>query len=221
MIFLVRPALRWSLRLAVALAAAVVLYLVVTAIQVYQASTRNQAAPAQAIVVLGAAQYNGRPSPDLAARLDHAYELWHQGYAPLLTVIGGRRVGDVYTEAEAGQRFLEAKGVPSNQILAVNDGNNTWESLSAAATALEARGDRHVLLVSDPFHDARIAAVASDLGLQGLVSPTRQSPIQGTATIPYFAKETLAVAVGRIIGYQRLSDISSGLGLVRAGVPGR
>jgi uncharacterized SAM-binding protein YcdF (DUF218 family) len=217
-ILLVRPALRWSLRLAIALLAAVILYLVVTAIQVYQASTRNQAAQSQAIIVLGAAQYNGRPSPDLAARLAHAYALWHQGYAPLVAVTGGRRPGDVYTEADAGQMFLEARGVPSREILASGVGNNTWESLAAVAVDLKARDIRRVLLVSDPFHDARIAAVASALGLQGLVSPTRQSPIKGAATIPYFTKETVAVALGRIIGFQRLSNISSGLALVRPGL---
>lgn len=216
MILLLPLALRWAVRLVSLAVGAAVVYLAVTAVQVYQAATRDQAAPAQAILVLGAAQYDGRPSADLTARLSHAYDLWHRGYAPLLVVTGGGAPGDVSTEADAGRRYLEGRGVPASSILASPQGNNTWESVRAAAAQLRPKGVQTVILVSDPFHDARIAAVASASGLDPLVSPTHTSPIRGTSVLPYYAKETVAVAVGRLVGYQRLSEISSSLALSRA-----
>jgi uncharacterized SAM-binding protein YcdF (DUF218 family) len=195
----------------------VIVYLVVTAVQVYQAAGKDQAAPAQAIVVLGAAQYNGRPSGDLAARLDHAFDLWKRQYAPVVAVTGGKQPGDNYTEAGAGAVYLHEKGVPNSALLIDSTGADTWQSLASVAAELKARGWIEVILVSDPFHDARVAAMASDLGLKPLVSPTRTSPIRGTSTIPYYAKETVDVAVGRVLGYGRLSGARSAVGRVRAG----
>ncbi|HET9731935.1 MAG TPA: YdcF family protein [Acidimicrobiales bacterium] len=192
-----------------------IVYLAVTAAQVYLASRKNQVAAAQAIVVLGAAQYDGRPSPDLASRLDHALDLWRSHLAPIIAVTGGREPGDAYTEAGAGSAYLEAKGVPASDIIAEETGSNSWESLAAVARTLTAKGLTRVLLVSDPFHDARIAAMSSELGLQPLVSPTRTSPIQGTAVIPYFARETVAVAAGRIIGFAHLSGVTQSMGRAR------
>ena len=215
MVLILPRLIRWCFRLAVLVVVGALAYLGVTAYQVHQAADLDQAAPAQAIVVMGAAQYDGTPSPDLAARLNHAYDLWHRGYSPLLVVIGGRQPGDVFTEAQAAQGYLESKGVGDADVVAVGEGNNSWQSLSAAATVLTGRGDRRVILVSDPFHDDRIRSMASKLGLDALVSPTRTSPIKGTSTWPYYAKETLAVALGRIVGYQHLSNLSRSLGLVR------
>ena len=209
MILFLPKLLRIGLRVLLLLLVALIVYLIVTAVQVYQASTRDEAAPAQAIVVLGAAQYNGRPSPDLAARLDHAFSLWQHGYAQLVALTGGRQPGDRFTEAEAGRTYLESKGIPAADLLADDTGSNSWQSLASVAGQLESRGDLKVILVSDPFHDARIAAMASELGLHGVVSPTRTSPIKGTSTLPYFAKETIAMAVGRVIGFSRLSGVSA------------
>lgn len=215
MILFLPRLIRWGFRLVMAVLVVAAGYLVVTAVQVYQASRRDQAGPAQAIVVLGAAQYNGRPSPDLAARLDQAYDLWKRGYAPVVAVTGGRQPGDRYTEAEAGQAYLGAKGIPGSDILVDGQGNNSWESMSSVAGLLTARHQTQVILVSDPFHDLRISQMASDLNLSAVVSPTRTSPIRGTAAIPYYAKETLDVGLGRLIGYRRLSELSTSLGLVR------
>jgi len=208
--------IRWGFRLAVMAVLGSLVYLGVTAYQVHQAAAMDQAAPAQAIVVMGAAQYDGTPSPDLAARLNHAYDLWHRRYSSLIVVLGGGQPGDVFTEAQAAQGYLESKGAPDSDVVAVGQGNDSWQSLSAAATVLGDRGDHRVILVSDPFHSDRIRAMAVRLGLDPLVSPTRTSPIKGTSQWPYYAKETLAVALGRILGYQRLSDMSHPLGLVRA-----
>jgi uncharacterized SAM-binding protein YcdF (DUF218 family) len=183
-------------------------YLLFNLGQVWWASRQNQARPAQAIVVLGAAQYNGVPSPDLRARLDHAVALWRANLAPVVVVTGGKEPGDIYTEASAGADYLRANGVPSADIVLETTGRDSWQSLAAAATLLEARHLRRVLLVSDPFHDERIALMASELGLTPYVSPTRTSPIRGMAVVPYFAKETVEVALGRIIGFRRLVGVS-------------
>lgn len=217
MVLILPRLIRWGFRLVVLVVVGSLVYLGLTAYQVHQAAGLDQAAPAQAIVVMGAAQYDGTPSPDLAARLDHAYDLWHRGYSALLVVVGGRQTGDVFTEAQAAQGYLESKGVPDADVIAVGEGNDSWQSLSAAAPVLVHRGARRVILVSDPFHSDRIRSMASRLGLNPLVSPTRTSPIKGTAVWPYYAKETVAVALGRILGYQRLSDLSHPLGVVRVG----
>ncbi len=199
--------LRWPLLVAASVIGVGVVYLIVTFFQVWWASRENQARPVQAIIVLGAAQYDGVPSPDLQARLDHALTLWQAGLAPLIVVTGGKEPGDIYTEATAGANYLASKGVPQNDILREVQGRDTWESLSAVANFLKPRHITRVLLVSDPFHDERISLIAKEVGLTPYVSPTRTSPIRGTAQVPYFAKETIEVAVGRIIGFRRLANV--------------
>jgi uncharacterized SAM-binding protein YcdF (DUF218 family) len=197
--------MRWPLRAALAAVGLVVAYLLFNFAQVWWASRQNQARPAQAIVVLGAAQYNGVPSPDLRARLDHALALWRARLAPIVVVTGGKEPGDIYTEATAGATYLVANGVPPANIVKEGTGRNSWQSLLAAASMLEGRHATHVLLVSDPFHDKRIALMAGELGLTPYVSPTRTSPIRGLAVVPYFAKETVEVSLGRIVGFRRLT----------------
>jgi uncharacterized SAM-binding protein YcdF (DUF218 family) len=180
-----------------------VVYLVVTFFQVLQASERDEAAPAQAIVVLGAAQYDGVPSPVLANRLDHAADLYRQGIAPLIVVTGGRQEGDRYTEAEAGANYLSREhAIPGDAIERETTGHNSWESLAAAARFLQGDGITQVVLVSDPYHAMRIDGIAAELGLDAVVSPAGDS-----STFGQLARETAAVAVGRIIGYDRLVRI--------------
>ncbi len=202
-----RP-LRWAFRLVAVVVLAVLVYLLVTLGQVWHSSRLNQARPVQAIVVLGAAQYNGMPSPDLKARLNHAYTLWSQHLATTVVVTGGRQPGDPYTEAGSGADYLAGKGVPQTDILREVSGRDSWQSLAAASNFLKQRHIVRVLLVSDPFHDKRISLMADELGLTPYVSPTRTSPIKGNAVIPYFVKETGEVAVGRIIGFRRLVGVS-------------
>jgi uncharacterized SAM-binding protein YcdF (DUF218 family) len=191
--------------LLVALVIAVVWGAVVVAVAVHAA--RDQATGADAIVVLGAAQYDGRPSPVLTARLDHALELWQEGLAPLIVVTGGKRPGDRFTEATASANYLLERGVPDAQILREVQGTSSWESLAAAARILRERGLDEVILVSDPYHALRIGGIADELGLTAHVSPTTTSPISGTASFRHMVKETGAVAVGRIIGYRRLLQL--------------
>ncbi len=184
---------------------AALLYVAVTAVQVWLVSRQNDPRRAQAMVVMGAAEYNGVPSADLRSRLDHALSLWQEGLAPQIVVTGGNEPGDHYTESEVSARYLEQRGVPRGGLSEVT-GDNTWQSLSEAASMLKERDLRTVLLVSDPFHSARIGDISSSLGLTAYVSPTQTSPIKGLSQVPYFAKETLGVAVGRIIGFNHLPD---------------
>jgi uncharacterized SAM-binding protein YcdF (DUF218 family) len=204
--------LKLAFKMAGVILAAAILYLTVTYVQVWLASRKDEARPAQAIIVLGSAQYNGTPSPDLQARLDHAYDLWKRGLAPILVVTGGRQTGDRFTEATAEANYLLKRGVPDTSILREVNGKDTWDSLAAAATFLKRRGIRRVLLVSDPFHDARIAAMAGELGLTGYVSPTRTSPITGVNNIEHLGKEAVEVALGRIIGFRRLMGVGHRVG---------
>ncbi|MFN2608867.1 MAG: YdcF family protein [Acidimicrobiales bacterium] len=184
-----------------------VLYTGVTLGQVWLASRRDGARPAQAIVVLGTAQYNGEPSPVLRARLDHAVALWRQKLAPVIVVTGGRQPGDRFTEASASANYLLAQGVPDADLLREVSGTSSWQSLAAAASFLHQRSISEVLLVSDPFHSYRITAIADELGLDGHASPTRTSPITGLTATRYLLRETAAVAVGRVIGFRREAGI--------------
>jgi len=200
--------LRFALRLVKYLVIAVVVYLGITAYQVWRTGQQYDPQAADAIVVMGAAQYNGVPSPDLEARLEQAALLWHQHYASMIMVTGSKEPGDTYTEAQASARYLESVGVPATDILEAG-GRDSWQNLSEAAPALIARGDTSVLVVSDKFHMARSMAIASSVGLTPHPTPTQTSPISGISAVPYYAKETLGVALGRIIGFDNLDSIHS------------
>jgi uncharacterized SAM-binding protein YcdF (DUF218 family) len=202
---------KWGLRAALAVIAVGVVYLAVTFVQVWQASRQDQARPVQAIVVLGSAQYNGVPSPDLRARLNHAYDLWKRNLSDVIVVTGGKQPGDRVTEATASADYLAAKGVPQQAILREVSGRNSWQSLESTAAFLMARQRATVLLVSDPFHDKRIALIAGELGLKPYVSPTRSSPLGTGAKLANYVKETGEVAVGRIIGFRHLVDLNARL----------
>jgi vancomycin permeability regulator SanA len=179
----------------------------VTFVQVWRAARHDQARPAEAIVVFGTAQYNGVPSPVLAARLDHAIELYEKDLAPVIVVTGGNQPGDQFTEATASANYLIQRGVPDEDVLREVSGTSSWQSLAAAANFLDDRQITDVLLVSDPFHSLRIRAMASELGLDGHSSPTKTSPIRGMTEARYMARETVAVAVGRIVGFRRQASI--------------
>src|SRR5690606_27720941 len=123
----------------------------VTFVQVWHASTQDDERPSEAIVVLGAAQYDGRPSPVLQARLDRAYELYRAGVAPLIVTTGANQEGDRFTEGYVGFDYLRNRGVPEDDLLVITDGVNTWEELSATANQLRPLGLDRVVLVSDGY----------------------------------------------------------------------
>jgi uncharacterized SAM-binding protein YcdF (DUF218 family) len=196
--------MRWLWRAIVVFVLGLVVYFGGTFAKVWIASRRDQARPAQAIVVLGAAQYDGRPSPVLKARLDQVLRLWDRRLAPVIVVTGGRAEGDRFTEATASADYLHARGVPDSAILRETSGRNSWDSLAASARFLRQRGIRRVLLVSDPFHAARISAIAREVDLTGWTSPTRTSPIHGAAALRRMVHETALMSVGQVIGFRWL-----------------
>jgi uncharacterized SAM-binding protein YcdF (DUF218 family) len=200
----VRRLLKISLRVAIALFVVLLTYLSIVFVQVWLAARRDDARPADAIVVLGAAQFDGRASKILAARLDHAIGLYKRGIAPIVVVTGGKQPGDRFTEASVGASYLAARGVPERAILRETTGRTSWQSLAAAARFLKARHLGSVVLVSDPYHSARIEDLAHDVGLKAATSPTRTSPIKGAGEWRRFVTETIRVAAGRIFGYGRL-----------------
>jgi len=145
---------------------------------VYWQARTDEIRPVDAIVVLGTAQYNGRPSPVLRARLDRVLEVYDEGLAPLVVVTGGKQEGDQFTEAEASHDYLVERGVPDFAILLEDEGRDSWESLQGVAEILEARGLSRVLLVSDGFHLFRVKKMAHDLGLTAYATAAGDSPIR-------------------------------------------
>lgn len=195
---------RVVVRLVLLALVAVVVYVGITFVQVRSTGRSDQARPVDAIVVMGAAQYDGRPSPQLAARLDHAVTLYRDGLAPIVVVTGGKQAGDRFTEAEASAAYLTERGVPDGAIVRENAGRTTYESLAAVADLLEARGLERVLIVTDPFHSLRSRLIAQDVGLTAYVSPTPSSVVTGGAELRHELQEAAGIAIGRIIGLDRI-----------------
>ena len=153
-------------------------YFLVSFFQVYATGRDDQVRSVDAIVVMGAAQYDGRPSPQLAARLDHVAELWPQGFAPVVVVTGGNQAGDRFTEAEASTTYLVERGVPEASIVLEDRGTTSFESLERVAHLLaESTGsnDSSVLVVTDPYHSLRSRLIADEVGMTAYVSPTTTS----------------------------------------------
>jgi uncharacterized SAM-binding protein YcdF (DUF218 family) len=187
--------LRWSIRIVVFLVLAVLVYFAVTIVQVWLTSREYDPHPAGSILVMGAAQYNGVPSPALS--------LFNNGYAKLIMVTGSKQPGDQFTESEAGARYLESHGVPAADILQAG-GSDSYQNVADAAPQLLARQAGVVLVTTDPFHEYRSMAIATSFHLTPSPTPTQTSPITGWATVPYFFKEAVGVGFGRVIGYNHL-----------------
>lgn len=145
--------------------------------RIWQQGGRDEQRPVDAIVVLGAAQYDGRPSPVFEARLDHAVALWYAGLAPWFVVTGGGAEGDRTTEAAVARQYAIDRDVPAAAIIGEDEGRNTIESLEAVAALLRERGATRALFVSDPTHMLRVLRIASDLGITAYGSPTPTSPV--------------------------------------------
>lgn len=138
---------------------------------------RNEARKSDAIVVLGAAQYDGRPSPVLKARLDHAVRLYERGVAPMLIMTGGTAPGDTVSEAVVSRRYAIRQGVPPAAILTERGGMTTLESMRAVSRLMRGQNMQTAVLVSDPFHMLRLKLLSRRVGFTGYTSPTRTSPI--------------------------------------------
>jgi uncharacterized SAM-binding protein YcdF (DUF218 family) len=168
---------RTYLRVTSAIVGLVLVGWVVSIVLVERAGRRDEAQKADAIVVLGAAQYVGRPSPVLRARVDHAVSLWKRGLAPTLIFTGGIGVGDTTSEAAVARKYAISRGVPDRAIVLEINGRTTSESMRAVARIMDDREQKSLILVSDPFHMLRLSILARRHGLQPYTSPTRTSPI--------------------------------------------
>lgn len=164
-------------RLGVGALAIVLLSISVTTFRIWQQGEQDERRPVDAIVVLGAAQYDGRPSPVFESRLAHAVQLWHEGLAGTFVVTGGRIPGDSTTEAAVARKYAIAHGVPAHAIIGEDEARNTLTSMRSVAALLQDRGLHSAVFVSDPTHMLRVLRMAADLGIEGYGSPTPSSPV--------------------------------------------
>lgn len=146
------------------------------AFRVWQVARIDNFTPAGAVLILGAAQYNGVPSAVFQARLDRGAELYKDDVAPLVVTVGGKQPGDAYTEAEAGKNYLISRGVPADRVIPVSTGSDTLESIDKVAEELLSRGVDSVVIASDPWHSLRARTMARDAGLDAWTAPTRTGP---------------------------------------------
>lgn len=197
---------RAAVQIACAASLALILYIATTFAAIWCAGNYDNGKTADAIVVMGAAQYDGTPSPLLESRLTVALKLWNDKRAPVIALTGGKREGDRFTESEAGRTWLVAQGVPSSSIVMETDGQSTWQSVTALAPVLREKSIKRVIVVSSDWHIGRTAASFEDVGLSVVASA---SPHGGDSWDIYeWTRETVGVAVGRIIGFDRLFSIS-------------
>ena len=186
------------------LALVALLGLGLTALAVWRSAHTDDASrvdQADVILVLGAAQYGGEPSPVFEGRLEHAALLYREGRAHTVVVLGGSAPGDTTTEAEAGRDWLVAQGLPSEAVVASPVGTTTLESLRAAADWMQARDLRSAFLVSDPWHNLRVKRMASDLGIEAYTSATWRSAARTEGTrLDGYLRETFAYLYYRVFG---------------------
>jgi uncharacterized SAM-binding protein YcdF (DUF218 family) len=187
----------------------IVMYFTVSLFQVWSSGRSQHQGSVDAIVVMGAAQYDGRPSPQLQARLDHVVELWNQGVAPTVIVTGGNQPGDRFTEAESSTNYLVEQGVPVAVIIAEDSGHSSWESLQNVAALARERGITRIVLVSDPYHTLRVRLMAEELGFQASTSSTQTGPVKGWNNFKRHLQEAAGVALGRILGFERVESLAS------------
>lgn len=196
--------IRRIIKLGLGAVALVAVYVGITFVQVWHASNQDDRSPSSAIVVLGAAQYNGRPSPVLKARLDHAEDLYRAGVAKTIIVTGGKQQGDRVGEGLASYEYLKANGIPESALMVEVGGTNTYEELSSAVHILDtARLGRSVTIVSSPYHAYRANAIAGEVGLTPHFSGAGDE-----SSLSSLVRETGGSAVGRIISFRRLSNLS-------------
>ena len=186
-----------------AVAGLVILVLVVlggTAGYVWWFARQDDRSRSDVIVVLGAAQFDGRPSSVLTARLEHARDLWREDVAPRIITVGGKREGDRFTEAAAGARWLSEHGVPRRRLTAVSAGFDTLSSVTAVADRMKRRGWTSAVIVTDPWHALRTRSMAEDVGIEASMSPTRSGPAvrQRGTQLRYVARETGAYLYWKI-----------------------
>lgn len=189
--------LGWLRRLLLAVVLAVVLIVAGTAGSIWWVARGDDVRRSDAIVVLGTAQFDGRPSRIFTARLEHAADLYDAGVAPRVVTVGGAVPGDRFTEAEVAATYLQARGV---RTVTVSEGRDTLQSLQAVGRRFDEAGWRSAVLVTDPWHSLRSRAMARDLGIEAVTSPARSGPAVRTRETQarYIGRETLAYLYYRL-----------------------
>jgi uncharacterized SAM-binding protein YcdF (DUF218 family) len=194
----------WVLAVVLLFAIGIMVWLALVAFRVWWVARDDDRARTDAIVVLGASQYDGTPSPVLEARLEHALTLYQDGVAPTIITVGGKRPADRFTEAASGKAWLVDKGVKGSDVVAVGEGRDTWTSLVAVDQEMEAQGWTSAVIVTDPWHSFRSREMARHLGIEATTSPTRTGPVvqERFTEVRYVIRETGAYAAFQ---WQRLT----------------
>jgi len=197
---------RWAARAVAALLVLVLLVLLFVATRIWWVARQDDRRASDAIVVLGAAQFDGRPSSVFTARLDHAAQLWGDDVAPRVITVGGNRAGDRFTEAAAGKDWLADHGVPADRVVAVEKGTDTLSSMRAVSERMQEEGWSTAVIVTDPWHSLRTRSIARSEDIDAVTSPTRQGPAVRTrgTEIRYIARETLAYLY--FLAFRRSAD---------------
>lgn len=177
-----RRLLKYGVLAGLAILVAFLIYGVYIYGQIRDWAVRDDVHPADAIVVLGAAQYNGRPSPVLKARLDHALDLYRKGYARTIITTGSYGPDPNFSEAEVSTKYLVQRGVDISNIITDQGGGSTYDSIDAASGLLKAKGWKTALVVSDGFHLYRVKRMFTDKGIVAYTSPAPNSPIEVEAS---------------------------------------
>jgi uncharacterized SAM-binding protein YcdF (DUF218 family) len=193
---------KWGLRLFFGLFALAAIALLYVAGHIWLVARHDSHPRSDAIVVLGASQYNGTPSAVFAARLDHAKSLYDAHVAPRIVTVGGGQPGDRTTEAQAGQDYLVSHGVPANSVLPLRTGSDTLQSVRAVAAAFKQHGWESAVIVTDPWHSLRARTMARDVKIDAETSPERNGPIFSSRSTEarYIVRETLAYIYYKIFG---------------------
>jgi len=188
------------------------LYVGLTVFEVWRVGRTQSTAQVDAIVVMGAAQYDGVPSPLLKARLMHAFDLWEQKISPRIVLTGGNKPGDRFTEASASAIFLRQQGVPQEELLQESSSRSTYEALRNVRDLVKNdanfAGIERIVIVTDPFHELRSRLTAKEWGFDASTSATPNSPIAGNGAFKKHVKEGVGIALARVIGFGNLWKIT-------------
>lgn len=203
-----RAFVRSAIVLTLGVCLALVSYVGIAAVSLAWAGNHKYAKTVDAIVVMGAAQYDGVPSPLLASRLQHALDLWKQKQAPVIAVTGGKRPGDRFTEGDTSRRWLTDRGVPIADIVVESAGRSTWESIENLAPLLNEADVDSVVVVSSSFHVQRASLSLEELGFRSHSSASPDGVLSGSSEKSKLIREIAGVSLGRIIGFGTLFEIT-------------
>ncbi len=168
---------------------------------IYQTGLRDECSQSDVIIVLGAAHYNGKPSDVFKGRLEHAVALYKAGFAPYILFTGGKKRGDIDTEAETAKKYAIENGIPDQNILTENTGLTTVQSMQNALDIMHTNQMSTAIVVSDPFHMYRLKRISKDIGMNTLLSPTAFSRIVSfELNLKYIIREIIVYSIYRLTG---------------------